>query len=1244
MHKSRLLQKSYGKDMRQHCWLKESSKQGLSTISSSKIRQPWTCLILQRTFLQSSYSGTNLLRKTVLGPRKNYQYLHQPSCGRYINDRSTVGPVIFERSKKSGIASWGLHSKDEATTGHESFATKKQNKSPSWGMSTAKEDNDKSNSAGINSKPSAPVWGLPSRDKAIIGHESLATKKQNESPSWGLSLNRGASFESLSYRAKNEARTPNQGSFLHSETSSTKIQSDQARVPGSKISSVSPSLDERSKMASLSHSFNTSKPYRKFGLKESVRSQITPKNTYAEHDRSCQSFVKESSLSSWSSSRGDTTSISQKFSRKALDSAGILHREGNNYMHHENERVNKSSEGSIQHENSLVSDENTRRSDISLNPGGRVEIENMLNPLNPGIYFNENSEFEESRAMRERNAQFGNYIPLRQQQENRENENQPNNLPQSREITDLKNREIFPLLNGTRESEPTKYQITENRNKDVRMINFTDTRLDKFKNNYDIEEDKKVELSQQTCNTSEESGFDKTQEPKYIEKSPRSTLEQASNTSDVEGKYQPKSSSRSIDLSLSTRPRREKKKRGLENKPKFEDERPKIFGKDKDKARREAKFSRSEEEEIEVQKILEQKLERQRIRAEKRAARKTSITPLLLPQYITIANLAVAMRIRYEELATKMKELGYEDTHSNVILNAENSTLIAMEYSFEPMIERDDSEDLKAREPHPNPSELPRRPPIVTIMGHVDHGKTTLLDFLRKSSVAANEFGGITQHIGAFSVPMPGGKIITFLDTPGHAAFLSMRQRGANVTDIVVLVVASDDSVKPQTIEAINHAKAAQVPMIVAINKIDKPESDPEKVKLDLARYGVEIEDFGGDTQVVCVSGKTGKGMNELEETISALSEILDLQAEATGPIEGWVLEASIKSQGKVATILIRRGTLRSGDIVVAGDTWAKVRILRNEFGTELVEAGPGTPVEVDGWREQPLAGDEVLQAENEAVAKRAVVYRLEKKQLDRLAADIEVINAVRDETRNLRKLVKAARDEAIEEKNAGKGWKFVSPQRQEKTDGPKKVPFVIKADVSGSLEAVLDQVNMLSSKEVEPNVIRSGVGPVSEFDVSHASAASGYIINFNSAIEPHIARLAAESGVKIIDSKVIYALIEAVKAELSELLTPIVTKTVVGEAEISMIFSINLKNRKPEIVAGCKVVNGSIKKTGKVRVLRSDDVIFDGELSSLKVLKRSVQEVDIGKECGVVFKDWTEFKPGDHIQQYDEIYQKRYL
>ena len=273
---------------------------------------------------------------------------------------------------------------------------------------------------------------------------------------------------------------------------------------------------------------------------------------------------------------------------------------------------------------------------------------------------------------------------------------------------------------------------------------------------------------------------------------------------------------------------------------------------------------------------------------------------------------------------------------------------------------------------------LPAAQPVVTIMGHVDHGKTTLLDWLRKSSVAAQEHGGITQHIGAFVVKMSSGKQITFLDTPGHAAFLSMRQRGANVTDIVVLVVAADDSVMPQTVEALKHATAAKVPIIVAINKVDKEDARVDQVKADLARHGVEIEDYGGDVQVVCVSGKTGQGMPDLEENIVTLSEILDVRAETDGMAEGWVLESSVKQTGKAATVLVKRGTLRPGDLIVAGKTWARIRSLRNEAGTELAEAPPGTPVEVMGWRELPDAGEQVLQAPDEGKAKTAVDYRLE--------------------------------------------------------------------------------------------------------------------------------------------------------------------------------------------------------------------------------------------------------------------------
>lgn len=329
-------------------------------------------------------------------------------------------------------------------------------------------------------------------------------------------------------------------------------------------------------------------------------------------------------------------------------------------------------------------------------------------------------------------------------------------------------------------------------------------------------------------------------------------------------------------------------------------------------------------------------------------------TPIYLPEFIGVGNLAGALHIRLEDFTDKMQDLGFQDVSNDHILDAETAGLIASEFNYEPIKDQTENLDLVARPPAEDKSLFPLRPPVVTIMGHVDHGKTTLLDWLRKSSVAATEHGGITQHIGAFSVQMPSGRTITFLDTPGHAAFLDMRQRGANVTDIVILVVAADDSVKPQTIEAIKHAQAAQVPMIVAVNKVDKDDANVDRVKQDLARYGVEIEDYGGDTQVVCVSGKTGQGMETLEESAVALADVLDMRAELDGPAEGWVLEATKRKAGRVATILVRRGTLHKGDIVVAGTTWARVRALRNEAGVIVDSAGPGIPVEVDGWKDQP--------------------------------------------------------------------------------------------------------------------------------------------------------------------------------------------------------------------------------------------------------------------------------------------------
>jgi translation initiation factor IF-2 len=611
-------------------------------------------------------------------------------------------------------------------------------------------------------------------------------------------------------------------------------------------------------------------------------------------------------------------------------------------------------------------------------------------------------------------------------------------------------------------------------------------------------------------------------------------------------------------------------------------------GEDRDKARRRQQFVQEEDEEA-----VEAAREEARLRAEAKAERKREKAlkkpvPIMLPEFITVSNLAIALRVRQEDLVAKMVEVGFEEVNHDFILNAENAGLIAMEYNFEPIIDRGESEDLKAMEPPKDASILPPRPPVVTIMGHVDHGKTTILDYLRKSSVAATEHGGITQHIGAFSVPMPSGKTITFLDTPGHAAFLSMRQRGANVTDIVILVVAADDSVMPQTIEAINHAKAAKVPIIVAINKIDKEDSDVEKVKQDLARHGVDVEDYGGDTQVVCVSGKTGQGMDELEEAAVALSDILDMRADRECPAEGWVIEASIKSMGKCATVLVRSGTMRPGDFIVAGTTWARIRCLRNEAGVDIEEAGPGMPVEIDGWREQPLAGDEVLQAPDEAKAKSVVDYRLEREERNRLAEDMEAIN----ESRKVESDKKER--EKLEAKAAHEGVELELPEQ--KVGGPKEVYFIVKGDVSGSVEAVVDSISTLGNKEVHPYILRSGVGQVSEFDVEHASAAKGHIINFNTEVEPNILRAAEASKVKIIDQNIIYRLVDEVKAELSKHLPPLVTQKVIGEADIAQVFSITVKGRQVKNIAGCKVRNGTIAKNARVRVLRRGEKVFDGK------------------------------------------------
>jgi small GTP-binding protein len=552
----------------------------------------------------------------------------------------------------------------------------------------------------------------------------------------------------------------------------------------------------------------------------------------------------------------------------------------------------------------------------------------------------------------------------------------------------------------------------------------------------------------------------------------------------------------------------------------------------------------------------------ERDRKKKKAKAKSKVVParipIQLPEFISVENLATALRVRIEEFITRMEEMGFETPRHDHVLDAETSGLIASEFNFEPVY----SQEFKDLVPRPVPedvSSLPQRPPIVTIMGHVDHGKTTILDWLRKSSVVESEHGGITQHIGAFSVTMPGGKQITFLDTPGHAAFLDMRRRGANVTDIVVLVVAADDSVKPQTVEAIKHATDAKVPIIVAINKVDKEDSDVDRVKQDLARHGIIVEEFGGDVQAIPVSGKFGRGMAELEEATVTLSELLDHRAEIDGPVEGSIIESKVTPSGRVATVLVRRGTLHPGSILVAGTTWARVRTLRNDSNNLVDTAPPGTPVQIDGWRgdRDPLAGWQVLQAEDEDHAKAVVEQRMERLEYSKLADDMTAINAIRAEEAEARtkrlewesQQVWASR-RASRRPKENAGW-VESLSRG--AAGKKEVLFVVKADVSGSVEALVNAISAIGNNEVVANVIRSGVGGISESDVQHLAASGdvGYLVSFNQALDPGVGRLAAEAGVEVLDENVIYKVTDRVRERLERELAPVVTQRVLGEAEV---------------------------------------------------------------------------------------------
>ncbi|KAF9919535.1 hypothetical protein FBU30_010907 [Linnemannia zychae] len=649
--------------------------------------------------------------------------------------------------------------------------------------------------------------------------------------------------------------------------------------------------------------------------------------------------------------------------------------------------------------------------------------------------------------------------------------------------------------------------------------------------------------------------------------------------------------------------------------------------------------------------------ENAKIQVEQRAKnrkQKKNLKPtkdVFIPEAISVSNLAGLLGARITHFENTMRAMSMEITRHDHILTSEEASLLALEYNVNPIV--GSTEKLFDLTSKPEPEDMsiyPLRPPVVTIMGHVDHGKTTLLDSLRKTSVAAGEAGGITQHIGSFSVLLPSKQRITFLDTPGHAAFSAMRARGAHTTDIVVLVVAAEDGVMPQTAEAIKHAEEAGVPLIVAINKCDKYGAEPEKAKQALLKYGITVEDLGGETQCVEVSGLTGKNLDKLEEAILTLSEVLDLRAEVDIPGEGHIIESQIeKGRGSVATVLVKRGTLRVGDTIVAGDTWCKVKALVNDTGKNVKEAPPGTPVKVMGWKDLPKAGDEMLGAESEEQAKQAVTTRALKKERQEQLKTLVAVNekrrvtaeeedeekqALRDYKRKVWLFHQGVLDEYPQAPHVKKQLSVAAmAAKEEEESDVKNLRVLVKGDVSGTVEAVRDAVSGLPANQVKVSVVQSGVGNITEGDIQFASSSNALLLGFNVKADKKLLQTARQLGVTIKSYSVIYKLLDDVKVEMAQLLPKDIEIQVVGEAKIAQIFPIKMKGGAIQNVAGCRITNGSINRKEDVRIVRNGETIFEGRLTTLKRVKEDIQEAKKGTECGMEFEGFQDLKEGDMIQ-----------
>ncbi|EPJ7790890.1 translation initiation factor IF-2 [Klebsiella pneumoniae] len=574
---------------------------------------------------------------------------------------------------------------------------------------------------------------------------------------------------------------------------------------------------------------------------------------------------------------------------------------------------------------------------------------------------------------------------------------------------------------------------------------------------------------------------------------------------------------------------------------------------------------------------------------------------VVIGETITVGELANKMAVKGSQVIKAMMKLGAMAT-INQVIDQETAQLVAEEMGHKVILRRENELEEAVMSDRDTGAAAEPRAPVVTIMGHVDHGKTSLLDYIRSTKVASGEAGGITQHIGAYHVETDNG-MITFLDTPGHAAFTSMRARGAQATDIVVLVVAADDGVMPQTIEAIQHAKAAQVPVVVAVNKIDKPEADPDRVKNELSQYGILPEEWGGESQFVHVSAKAGTGIDDLLDAILLQAEVLELKAVRNGMASGAVIESFLdKGRGPVATVLVREGTLHKGDIVLCGFEYGRVRAMRDELGREVLEAGPSIPVEILGLSGVPAAGDEVTVVRDEKKAREVALYRQGKFREVKLA---------RQQKSKLENMFANMTEGEVHEVN-----------------------IVLKADVQGSVEAISDSLLKLSTDEVKVKIIGSGVGGITETDATLAAASNAILVGFNVRADASARKVIEAESLDLRYYSVIYNLIDEVKAAMSCMLSPELKQQIIGLAEVRDVF----KSPKFGAIAGCMVTEGTIKRHNPIRVLRDNVVIYEGELESLRRFKDDVNEVRNGMECGIGVKNYNDVRVGDMIEVFEII------